>query len=117
MNEVKRPTNSHQAYHAHVYYDEESLKFAARLCKQAGELFGVEVGRVHQALVGPHPQWSCQIKFNSKSFDHLIPWLDQNRKGLTILVHALTGNDLEDHTKYAYWLGDSAELDLSIFTE
>ncbi|WP_413616362.1 DOPA 4,5-dioxygenase family protein [Halomonas cupida] len=26
--------------------------------------------------------------------------------------HALTGDDLADHTKYAYWLGDSVEVNL-----
>mgnify|MGYP006978413932 CR=1 FL=1 len=25
MNTPNRPVNSHQAYHAHVYYDEDSL--------------------------------------------------------------------------------------------
>jgi len=29
-------------------------------------------------------------------------------------VHALTGDDLADHTTYAYWLGDAVELDLSM---
>jgi DOPA 4,5-dioxygenase len=34
---------------------------------------------------------------------------------LTILVHGLTGEDLADHTEHASWLGEPAELDLSIF--
>ena len=115
MNETKRPVNTHKAYHAHVYFDNETLEFASSLLKKAGELFGVKVGRVHQKPIGPHPRWSCQITFAAKHFDELIPWLDENRNGLSILVHALTGNDLIDHTDYAYWLGDSVELDLSDF--
>lgn len=30
-----------------------------------------------------------------------LAWLEANRGGLTILVHGLTGNDLEDHTTHA----------------
>ncbi|UYI49972.1 DOPA 4,5-dioxygenase family protein [Vibrio natriegens] len=115
MNEIKRPVNSHRAYHAHVYFDHQTLGFATGLCREAEERFRVKMGRVHEKLVGPHPKWSCQLKFTSKDFDELIPWLDENRDGLSILVHALSGNEWEDHTLYAYWLGESHALDLSVF--
>lgn len=112
MSNPKRPVNIHKGYHAHVYFDQETVDFASRLCSEAGEKFGLKVGRVHQKLVGPHTRWSCQITFSHKSFDAFIPWLDEHRGGLSVLVHALTGDDLEDHTKYAYWLGDRVELNL-----
>lgn len=115
MTEVKRPINSHRAYHAHVYFEQETLQFATDLCHKAGELYPVTVGRVHQKLVGPHTKWSCQLKFTSRDFDNLVPWLDENRKGLSVLVHALSGDELEDHTTYAYWLGEAVPLDLSEF--
>jgi DOPA 4,5-dioxygenase len=60
--------------------------------------------------------WSCQITFGSKHFDEVVAWLELNRESLTVLIHALSGNNLEDHTIYAYWLGDSVELDLSMFS-
>ena len=113
MKETKRPINIHKAYHAHVYFDKETLEFASNLCEQAGELFGLKVGAVHQKPIGPHPKWSCQILFASKYFDEFIPWIDDNRNGLTVLVHPITGDDILDHTDYATWLGDSVELDLS----
>lgn len=115
MSEIKRPINIHKAYHAHVYFDADTLSFATSLCEQAGQLFGVKIGRIHEKLVGPHPQWSCQILFGKKEFEKLVPWLDENRQKLSILVHAQTGNDLKDHTDYAYWLGDEQKLNLSIF--
>lgn len=115
MREIRRPVNNYKGYHAHVYFENETLKFASNLCEQAGELFGLKVGTVHQKPIGPHPKWSCQITFASKHFDDLIPWLDDNRNELTVFVHALTGDDLTDHTDHAYWLGDSVELKLSVF--
>lgn len=115
MKEIKRPVNSHKAYHAHVYFEKERLSFATALCENAGERFNLKIGRIHQKLVGPHPRWSCQILFGSKDFDALIPWLESKRENLSILVHGQTGNDLLDHTENAYWIGDSIELDLSLF--
>lgn len=112
---AKPPVNVHRSYHAHVYFEQETLAFATTLCQQAGDLFNVPVGRVHEKLVGPHPKWSCQISFGRQHFEQIIPWLNEHRAGLTVFVHGLTGDDLKDHTEYAYWLGDSIALDLSIF--
>lgn len=116
MKDIQRPVNSHQAYHAHVYFEQETLAFATAFCEQTGEKFGLKVGRIHQRPVGPHPKWSCQISFGAADFDRLVPWLEANRAGLSILIHALTGNDLADHTLYAYWLGESHRLDVSMFS-
>jgi len=115
MTEPARPKNKHKAYHAHVYFDAASLAFASQLCEEAGAIHGLKVGRIHQRPIGPHTRWSCQIIFTQDDFDVFVPWLDQHRQGLTVFVHGLTGNDLKDHTEYAYWLGDQVELDLSIF--
>ena len=57
----------------------------------------------------------CQLAFDSTQFDTLIPWLDEHRGGLNILVHGVTGNDLADHTANASWLGEPATLNLSMF--
>lgn len=112
---TKRPVNIYSCYHAHVYFDSSTLARAAVFCDRAGKQFGVQIGRVHEKLVGPHTRWSCQIAFDATQFDRLIPWLDQQREGLSILVHGITGNDLEDHTTHATWLGDSVPLNLAIF--
>jgi aromatic ring-cleaving dioxygenase len=109
------PVNIHQNYHAHAYFNAETLDFATKLCLQAGELFHLKIGRIHQKPIGPHPQWSCQMLFNNTQFDTLIPWLDKYRDQLSVLIHALSGDNLKDHTDYAYWLGSSHELKLSIF--
>lgn len=110
-----RPRNVHAQYHAHVYFGPDSVGRARALCAAAGERFDVAVGRVHEKLVGPHPHWSCQIAFDSGNFDAVIAWLDENRGGLQVLVHGCTGNDLEDHTTHAAWLGEPAKLNLEVF--
>jgi aromatic ring-cleaving dioxygenase len=113
---IQRPQNLHANYHAHVYFDAQSTEQARALCERAAALFGVAMGRVHQKLVGPHPHWSCQLTFDARQFDALIPWLEAQRGGLNILVHALTGHSLDDHTTHASWLGEPAVLNLAHFS-
>ncbi|MBS0318358.1 MAG: DOPA 4,5-dioxygenase family protein [Proteobacteria bacterium] len=110
-----RPQNLYDQYHAHVYFGPGTVAQARALCEQAGARFGLRVGRVHEKLVGPHPHWSCQLAFDRAQFDAVIPWLEQNRHGLTVLVHGLTGDDLADHTRHASWLGEPAVLNLGMF--
>lgn len=112
---IARPQNLHAHYHAHVYFGPETVAQARLLCQQAGEQFNVRVGRVHEKLVGPHPHWSCQLAFDSAQFEPVIAWLEQNRQGLDVLVHGLTGDDLADHTLRASWLGNPSKLDLAMF--
>lgn len=112
---TKRPENLYTRYHAHVYFGSASVAQARLLCQQAGELFAVSVGRVHEREVGPHPHWSCQLAFDNATFDQFIPWLAQHRDGLDVLVHGLTGDDLADHTTHAAWLGQEAALKLDMF--
>ncbi|HXE21875.1 MAG TPA: DOPA 4,5-dioxygenase family protein [Rhodoferax sp.] len=113
--DVPRPRNIYARYHAHVYFGPDTVAQARALCEQAGALFGLRVGRVHEKLVGPHPHWSCQIAFDSAQFDPVIDWLEHNRNGLDVLVHGLTGDDLADHTLHAAWLGRPSKLNLAMF--
>ena len=116
MIQDKKPINSHQSYHAHVYFDADTRELAEKVCHEAKQRFGLSIGRLHERPVGPHPCWSCQITFHSEHFDTFIPWLDEHRQNLTVFIHAVTGDDWSDHTEYAYWLGEAAELNLDIFT-
>ena len=112
---IQRPTNIFDQYHAHVYFGPTTVAQARALCEEAGRLFGIGVGRVHEREVGPHPFWSCQLSFGSEQFDSVIAWLDAHRNGLDILVHGLTGDDLADHTANASWLGNPAALRVDMF--
>ncbi|VAW85828.1 DOPA 4,5-dioxygenase [hydrothermal vent metagenome] len=104
-------------YHAHVYFSAETLEQAQALCESATALFDVEMGRMHQKPVGPHPCWSCQLAFSPKIFSELVPWLALHRDGLTVLVHPQSGDDLRDHRDYAMWMGKVEVLDLSHFSK
>jgi len=100
------------AYHAHVYFDAASKDRARTLCAAAGQAFPLSVGRLHDGPVGPHPRGSCQLAFAAPQFAAVLPWLVANRNGLTVFVHAITGDAVKDHTDHVIWLGPSEILDL-----
>jgi len=100
-------------YHAHVYFDAATRAQAEKLCTDAGQTFGVKIGRMHDKPVGPHPRGSCQLTIGAEQFAQVIPWLITHRRGLTVFTHAETGNALKDHTDHVLWLGPSEPLKLS----
>jgi len=99
-------------YHAHVYYDQASKSAAATLRDKVDAAFTVDLGRWHDAPVGPHPCGSYQIAFAPELFATLMPWLALNRGGLTVFVHPNTGDAMADHTAHVMWLGESRALNL-----
>jgi DOPA 4,5-dioxygenase len=104
-------------YHAHVYFDAASREQAQALCDAAGRSFQLIVGRMHDKPVGPHPRGSCQLAFEPELLGRVIPWLLENRNGLTVFAHANTGDDLKDHTEHVLWLGPSETLDLAALSK
>lgn len=105
-------TASIKGFHAHVYFDAQSVEQARALREQIRETFDYALGRFHERNVGPHPRWSFQIAFTPDAFGTIVPWLALNRKGLTVFVHGLSGDDIYDHTELVMWLGNSVELNL-----
>lgn len=111
----KRPENLYRRYHAHVYFDESTQAAAKALCMEAWRNCHIGLGRFHRRPVGPHRCWSCQLSFGAEEFDRLIPLLDEHRDGLDILVHPLTGDALDEHTRLAAWLGNEVALNVQVF--
>ena len=71
MNEYSTPRI--QGFHAHVYFDAQSIERARALCEEAARRFPLKMGRVHERPVGPHPDWSCQLAFVPEVFGELVP--------------------------------------------
>ena len=103
-------------YHAHIYYDAETKKSAARLRRQIGANFDTVLGRWHDKPVGPHPVSFYLVAFAPHLFAEIIPWMALNRGGLNVLIHPETGDDLADHSSHAMWLGESIDLRLEVFS-
>jgi aromatic ring-cleaving dioxygenase len=112
---MTNPTNAliHvNGYHAHVYYDISTRPIAERLAEAVGSKFRVKFGGFRDGPVGPHPVANLQIIFTGAEFENIVPWLMLNREGLDILIHPLTDDSVDDHSRYALWLGTPVPLRL-----
>lgn len=112
---MSSPISTITGYHAHIYYDPESpedLAAIQRLRNLMEENFEATFGRWHNIPVGPHPIAMFQVAFPPPIFSKLLPWLMLNGQGRSVLIHPETGNDFEDHTTNALWLGEKLQLKL-----
>jgi len=100
-------------YHAHVYYDAETRLRAERLRETIAATLGVEVRELSDEPRGPHPVPQFRFTFTPAQFENVVPWLMLNRQGLDVLVHPLTDNSYDDHSRYAVWLGAPVALRLN----
>lgn len=101
-------------FHAHVYFNRDTLEDARRLCSDAAQAFPLTMGRMHTQNVGPHPAWSCQLAFAPEVLGELIPWLAMRRGELVIFVHPISDNELLDHRDRSLWMGAVLPLTLSV---
>ena len=104
-----------RGYHAHIYFDPQEIEDARAFANAAKERFGIPVGHFHTQPVGPHPRGSCQLSLRPSQFAEFAIWAPEARGDLTIFAHGLSGNDLDDHTRFVIWFGASETLDMSIF--
>ena len=105
------------SYHAHIYYDAATRRTAAKVRKQIEDTFAVEMGRWHDEPVGPHPRSMYQVAFKKSEFAKFVPWLMENRAGLTVFVHPNSGDDYADHAIHAIWMGKMLRLKLGMFSK
>ena len=105
------------SYHAHIYYDDTTRPAAARVRKHIQDAFAVEMGSWHDRPVGPHPQSMYQVAFKKAEFPKIVPWLMENRSGLTVFVHPNTGDDYADHAIHPIWMGRMLRLKLGMFSK
>jgi DOPA 4,5-dioxygenase len=100
-------------YHAHVYYNPTTRARAEQLRETIASTLGVEVRELSDAPRGPHPVPQFRFMFTTAQFENIVPWLMLNRQGLDVLVHPLTDNSYDDHSRYAVWLGSPVPLKLN----
>lgn len=96
-----------ESYHAHIYFDEDTFQKAALIRKWAAERFSVELGDWNAEPRGPHVTPSFYFGFTNDLLPVIVPWLQLNSLGLTILIHPNTEDPRADHLYYALWVNRS----------
>ena len=102
-----RPYTDIKSYHAHFYFDEDTYEKAALLRKWSAERFPVELGNWNLEPRGPHVTPSFYFGFTNDLLPIVVPWLQLNSLGLTILLHPNTDDPRSDHLYYTLWVNRS----------
>ncbi len=107
LPKVPRAYTDIKSYHAHFYFDEDSYEKAALVRKWVIERFPVELGNWNLQPRGPHVTPSFYFGFTNDLIPIIIPWLQLNSLGLTILLHPNTSDPRADHLYYTLWVNRS----------
>lgn len=99
-------------YHAHIYWTTSEQRVQALKIRDSLVALGCQVGRAHDAAIGPHPTVMFQAVYNTDTQLQVESLLAYMRQDLSILLHESVNDDVRDHTEEARWLGDKLKLDL-----
>lgn len=102
-----RPYTDIESYHAHIYFDEDNYQKAVLLHTWTAERFHVELGNWNLTPRGPHVTPSFYFGFGTDLLPIIVPWLQLNSLGLTILIHPNTDDPRADHLYYTLWVNRS----------
>jgi aromatic ring-cleaving dioxygenase len=107
-------------FHFHFYFGtgpddtrDSALAIRNRLVQTA--TFRYQLPQVREEPMGPHqwPIWSIWV--DRANFTAATEWMMQHHGPHSVLVHPNTGEDLQDHTTHAMWLGEPRPLNLAVF--
>lgn len=112
LNAKKVPEIS--GYDIHIYFEDSHGQFKANglaqalkdIVPQAEGPFQVKAG------LGPHVLHNVEVAIPPESLSQALTFLQLNNKGLSILVHPHTGDEVKDHTTLANWVGKPVPLNL-----
>jgi aromatic ring-cleaving dioxygenase len=96
-----------KSYHAHFYFDYDNYEKAALIRRWAGERFPVELGDWNLQPRGPHTTPSFYFGFTNDLLPVVVPRVQLNSLGLTILLHPNTDDPRANHLYYTLWVNRS----------
>jgi|GEM_PF-1486273 len=116
LRELGVPLGHGAPVHAHVYFDAGSYSAAEALRRDFAAAFSslCQVGPLGPAS-GPHPLGNFEVGFELEMRAEIVEYLKQHRGSLSVLIHEVRGDDVNDHTRGIEWLGAPLDLDLSAF--
>jgi DOPA 4,5-dioxygenase len=112
MSEIPSPIGEIAAYHCHIYFQPETRHIAVRLNEELQDRFKIWDYRWLDETNGLHPTAMFRFAFPKDDFQAFVEWILREREGLSVLVHAITGDDYVDHSYLTLWLGKQLELGL-----
>jgi DOPA 4,5-dioxygenase len=104
-------------WHCHIYFTPQTRAAAVALNSDVQDHFRIWDYRWLDHTNGLHPTPMFRFQFEASDLARFIAWITLNRRGLSVMMHAITGDDYHDHAENAMWLGKPLELDLEALRE
>lgn len=120
---IKKPFNDNSAptaYHLHIYFEkgQPSEQNARDVAAEIDAKFPGAVLDAHPVgRVGPHTERNIGVTIKPEFFGVVVAHLQMNNKGLSILIHPRTGDELVDHGEAAMWLGKPVAFNEKFFDQ
>ena len=107
----------------HVYFKADEAALAATLKTGLMARFDwLKEGRCNDSAsrLSPHPLPMFEMfggePNNIVKVNEVIEWLDENRGGLSVLIHPnTTDGNVQDHSAHAVWLGQPVAVRIWVF--
>jgi aromatic ring-cleaving dioxygenase len=112
MSEAASPTREIIGWHCHVYFELAQRERAVILNDKIQDNFSIWDYRWLNSANPLHPLPMFRFQFNRHELAQFVEWITLNRDGLSVLLHAITGDDIFDHSYNAMWLGQPLALDI-----
>lgn len=112
------PKDFQHDWDAHIYFSVSELEFIKSLREKICTAFAnseIFVGDIIPEPIGPHTLPMLEVNFSMAQYEEFVPWLQRERGSLNILVHPQSGDDYDDHTNGAVWLGKPVAIKLEVF--
>ncbi len=112
------PKGFQHDFDAHIYFSFAQLEFVKSLHEKIGAAFNhseIFVGDIIPEPIGPHTLPMLEVNFSRAQYEKFVTWLQHERGSLNVLVHPQSGDDYDDHTNGAVWLGTPVDIKLEVF--
>jgi len=104
-------------WHCHIYFPMERRDVAVRLNSDIQDRFAIWDYRWLDRSNFLHPKPMFRFQFKREDLPDFLEYMTLNRDGLSILVHAITGDDVIDHSEHVMWLGEPLSLNVEALRE
>jgi DOPA 4,5-dioxygenase len=104
-------------WHCHVYFTPDTREQAVGLNDAIQDQFKIWDYRWLDHANGLHPTPFFRFQFRREDLASFIEWLTLNRAGLSVLVHAISGDNYFDHIYNVMWLGTPLHLDAEVIRQ
>ncbi len=117
MSETASRAEKVLGWHCHIYFMPEQRDVAVRLNDGIQDRLPIWDYRWLDKSNVLHPLPMFRFQFRREDLAEFLEYITLNREDLSILVHAITGDDVVDHSENVMWVGPPLKLDIDKLRE